>query len=344
MRYYPIFLDLRDRKAVVVGGGEEALRKVRLLLKTEAQIELVAPSLHDELAAEPRVAWIARRFEPRHLDGAAVVYSADKGLDEAVAVAAMERRIPVNVIDNAEQSSFITPSIVDRDPVVVAIGTEGTAPLLGQGIRARIDAMLPIQIGRLARAASALRPHVAATVPGGNRRRGFWQRFFFGAIRDAFLADDTKAYDVALNDALSGESKPPVGRVAIVGAGPGDPELMTLKAQRLLQEADLIVHAEAVGSPLLELARRDAVRAVLDEESEAASLLIAEAGTGKRVVWLCPGDGSVIGAATRAALSAAGIALDVVPGVAAPAQGHAADVVPFPIRDELRSSLLRAVS
>ena len=127
MRYFPIFFDLKGRKVVVVGGGEEALRKVRLLLKTSARISVIAPLLHDELASEPRVEWLARRFAPHLLDDAALVYSADPELNRLVSVEAKARGIPVNVIDGAEISTFITPSIVDRDPVVVAIGTEGTA-------------------------------------------------------------------------------------------------------------------------------------------------------------------------------------------------------------------------
>ena len=177
MRYFPIFFDLEGRKVIVVGGGEEALRKVRLLLKTDARISVIASMLHDELASEPRVEWLARRFAPHLLDGAALVYAAEPELNSIVSVAAKLRGIPVNVIDEANISTSITPSIVDRDPVVVAIGTEGTAPVLGQGIRARIDAMLPVGLGDLAARASTLRSLVAEKVPHGNRRRSFWQKF-----------------------------------------------------------------------------------------------------------------------------------------------------------------------
>ena len=150
MRYFPIFVDLKDRKVIVVGGGEEALRKVRLLLKTKARILVVAPLLHDELAAEPRLEWLATQFSPKQLDGAALVYAAEPAINEVVSAEARARGIPVNVIDVAEISTFLTPSIVDRDPVVIAIGTEGTAPVLGQGIRARLDAELPQALGELA--------------------------------------------------------------------------------------------------------------------------------------------------------------------------------------------------
>lgn len=181
MRYFPIFVDLQGRRVVVVGGGEEALRKVRLLLKTDAVIEVVAPQLHAELAESSRVHWVGTEFRPALLDGAALVCSADKALNAQVSAEAQARGIPVNAVDEADISTFIVPSIVDRDPVVVAIGTEGTAPVLGQSIRAKIDGLLPHSLGKVAARAQGLRERVANLVPAGNRRRAFWHDFFFGA-------------------------------------------------------------------------------------------------------------------------------------------------------------------
>jgi uroporphyrin-III C-methyltransferase / precorrin-2 dehydrogenase / sirohydrochlorin ferrochelatase len=137
MRYFPIFVDLQNARVVVVGGGEEALRKVRLLLKTDARIDVIADALHAELAANPRVNWLAKTYDAALLDGATLVYSSDTALNKQVSADAMARGIQINAVDQADISSFIVPSIVDRDPVVVAIGTEGTSPVLGQGIRAR---------------------------------------------------------------------------------------------------------------------------------------------------------------------------------------------------------------
>ena len=340
MRYFPIFFDLEGRKAVVVGGGEEALRKVRLLLKTNARILVIAPLLHDELASEPRVEWLARRFVPDLLDGAALVYAADPELNNLVSVEAKARGIPVNVIDGAEISTFITPSIVDRDPVIVAIGTEGTAPVLGQGIRARIDAMLPNALGKLAEKANALRPRVANEVPQGSRRRSFWNRFFFGSIRDAAIAGDEAGYAHELNIALVDEAKPSVGRVSLVGAGPGDPELLTLKAQRKLQEADVIVYDGQIGSGILELSRRDAARIVAgNSQFEINSILIREARGGKHVVLLVSGDVDT-GSDEQAALEDCGIAVEIVPGISTPA----AKVFPFMSREDITNEILRAAS
>jgi len=340
MRYFPIFVDLKDRRVVVVGGGEEALRKVRLLLKTKARILVVAPLLHDELAAEPRVEWLATQFSPKQLDGAALVYAAEPAINEAVSTEARARGIPVNVIDAAEISTFLTPSIVDRDPVVIAIGTEGTAPVLGQGLRARLDAELPQALGELAAKANALRSRVAREVPQGNRRRSFWARFFFGRIRDALLAGDAAGYARELSIALNDEAAPSIGRVSVVGAGPGDPELLTLKAQRKLLEADVIVYDRNVSSNILELARRDAERfSVSTAQFDISTLLARQAQAGKHVVFLVSGDVDH-GSDEVAVLEQHGVAVDIVPGIA----GETAKPFPFMSRDDIASEMLRAAS
>jgi uroporphyrin-III C-methyltransferase/precorrin-2 dehydrogenase/sirohydrochlorin ferrochelatase len=327
MRYFPIFFDLQDRKVIVVGGGEEALRKVRLLLKTTAKIAVIAPALHEELQAEPRVEWLSTRFTGYLLDGAALVYSADPELNARVSKEAQARGIPVNAVDEADISTFIVPSIVDRDPVVIAIGTEGTAPVLAQGLRAKIDAMLPQKLGALAARAAGLRARVAEAVPHGNRRRSFWHSFFFGPPREALFSGDDVAFALEVNDAIYDSAKPPVGRVSLVGAGPGDPELLTLKAQRKLQEADVIVYDRLVSAGVLEMARRDAVRIPVGKtpfeaspkQSEINAILIREANAGRVVVRLKGGDPYIFGRGgeEQFALEQAGIAVDVVPGITA---------------------------
>jgi uroporphyrin-III C-methyltransferase/precorrin-2 dehydrogenase/sirohydrochlorin ferrochelatase len=339
MRYFPIFVDLNDRKVVVVGGSEEALRKVRLLLKTKARILVVAPLLHDELAAEPRVEWLATQFSPKQLDGAALVYAAEPAVNEVVSTEARARGIPVNVIDVAEISTFLTPSIVDRDPVVIAIGTEGTAPVLGQGIRARLDAELPQALGELAVKANALRSRVAREVPRGNRRRSFWAKFFFGRIRDAVVAGDAAGYAHELTLALNDEAAPSIGRVSIVGAGPGDPELLTLKAQRKLLEADVIIYDRNISSSILELARRDAERFAVTTQFDISSLLARQAQAGKHVVFLVPGDVDH-GSDDAAVLEQHGFAVDIVPGIAS----DTAKPFPFMSRDDIATEMLRAAS
>jgi uroporphyrin-III C-methyltransferase/precorrin-2 dehydrogenase/sirohydrochlorin ferrochelatase len=327
MRYFPIFFDLKGRHVVVIGGGEEALRKVRLLLKTNARISVIAPVLHDELASEARVNWLAREFRAELIDDASLVYSAEPELNAAVSAAAKKRNIPVNTVDDAALSTFIVPSIVDRDPVVVAIGTEGTAPILGRGLRAKIDALLPQALGPLARAAAGLRPRVAESLPPGNRRRSFWQRYFFGDIRDFFIAGDKHRYSTGVENLFRDETMPSAGRVSLVGAGPGDPELLTLKTQRKLQEADVIVYDRLVNPAILEMARRDAVRVAVGKapngaqarQSDIIALLVREAKAGKIVVRLKGGDPSTLShdSEEQTALKAEGIPVEIVPGIAA---------------------------
>jgi uroporphyrin-III C-methyltransferase/precorrin-2 dehydrogenase/sirohydrochlorin ferrochelatase len=328
MRYFPLFIDLKARKVLVVGGGEEALRKIRLLLKTDARIELVADDLHPELtdlAIGGNIAWVGRDFHPAQLDGAACVFvSAGEELNDWVSREAHKRDILVNVVDEADRSSAIVPAIVDRDPLVIAVGTEGAAPVLAQGIRSELETELPPFLGALTKAAGALRERVARQVPAGNARREFWRRFFFGSIRDAY-ARGPSAFDGEVAAALT--AKAASGVVALVGAGPGDPELLTLKAQRKLREADVIVFDRLIGPQILEYARRDAVHIPVGKSPKKASIsqeeinaiLIREAKAGRNVVRLKGGDPYVFGRGgeEQAALEAAGIPVEIVPGITA---------------------------
>ncbi|MBM3520835.1 MAG: uroporphyrinogen-III C-methyltransferase, partial [Alphaproteobacteria bacterium] len=230
--------------------------------------------------------------------------------------AAKARDIPCNCVDKPGLSTFIMPSIVDRSPVIVAIGTEGTAPVLGQGIRAAIEAMLPVKIGQLASAAARLRSRVAKALPAGRPHRDFWRQFFFGPAREAFLAGDVARHDAIVETLIAGDTNT-AGNVVFVSAGNGEPEFLTLKAHRLLQEADVIVHDEAMPAAVLEFARRDATRhpARPDDFTTTADLLLAEVRKGRRVIRLHLGAVSI---EERAAVAAEAIAVEVVPGVAAP--------------------------
>ena len=340
MRYFPIFIDLKNRTVVVVGGGEEALRKVRLLSRTEARIVVIAERLHQELASNPRVEWLTRQFEPALLDGASLAVAADPKSREAVSEGARSRGIPVNVVDYPLLSSFLMPSIVDRAPLVVAIGTEGTSPMLGQGLRARIDAMLPQSLGKLAEVAGALRSRVAKSIPMGSRRRAFWKRYFFGDVRDAFVANETANYSALVDTLLSSETMPDQGRVSFVTSGNGDAELLTLKAQRKLLEGDVIVHDRSEEAGVLEVARRDAVRISLDQLAftGVAAILIREAKAGRRVVRLRSGEALV---EELAAVAAEGIPVETVPGVSTEPTGQ---IVTFPVRENTRDAILKAAS
>ena len=259
MRYFPLFFDLKNARVVVIGGGEEALRKVRLLAKTQARIEIVAAELHAELANKAQVKWVAKAYAPKLLKGVSVVICADKDLNAKVSADAKRLGIPVNAVDDAANSTFIIPAIVDRDPVVVAIGTEGAAPVLAQNIRAKVDSLLPLSLGTFATKAAALRGLVASKLAHGVARREFWADYFFGSVAEAAKENDAVAYELALGDALFNHAQGQQRRIGHITV-PKALDLLTLRDHRALMEADYIVHDVGTPLALLEMARRDAVR------------------------------------------------------------------------------------
>ncbi|MEP6828038.1 MAG: NAD(P)-dependent oxidoreductase [Aestuariivirga sp.] len=276
MRYFPLFYDLQNARAVVVGGGEEALRKVRLLLKTPVRIEVIAPEIHPELANELRVNWVAKDYKAELLHGSALIISADVVFNVQVSADAKALGIPVNAVDDAALSTFLVPAIVDRDPVVVAIGTEGAAPVLAQNIRAKVDALLPVNLGAMTRRAAALRSLVAEKLAHGLPRRAFWMDFFFGSVAEAVKGNDEVAYELALGDALFNHSQGKQRRVSSI-AVPSELDLLTLRDHRALIEADYIVHDAETPAALLEMARRDAVRLLphqIDRLEDVASNIL----------------------------------------------------------------------
>jgi len=352
MRYYPVFLDLEGRTVIIVGGGAEAAQKLRLMAKTPARLVVVTPFAEQELSREVDASGaclIPREFDADDLHGSALAFAC--GLDDlaenAVVEAARQRNIPVNVVDIQEKCSFITPAIVDRGALTVAIGTEGAAPVLAQGIKARLEAMLPPSMGALVNAGKALRPRVAAALDKGAPRRNFWRSFFFGDIRARFERDDRAAFAAAVDKVLNNEQDVRQGSVSLVGAGPGDPDLLTLKARRRLQEADVIVHDKLVSNEVMEYARRDATRIYVGKESGKPSvsqtrineILLQQARAGHRVVRLKGGDPYIFGRGgeEQQALVEAGIAVEVVPGITAAVACAAAIRLPLTWRGENRA-------
>lgn len=353
MRYFPIFVDLADRQVLVVGGGEQVVQKVRLLMKTPARIRVVATGFAPELlalAAQGRIVLIRREFEEGDTEGAALIYAAagEVRLNLAVAALARARAIPVNVVDEPEHCSFITPAIVDRGPVVIAIGTEGAAPVIAREIKAKLEAMLPARFGRIAAFAQDLRQHVAAAIPDGQGRRLFWERLFKGPFRAAALAGDgaeaRAVADAEIATFHSGVRRQ--GRVVLIGCGPGDADLLTLKAQQHLQEADVLVIDRLVSAEVLDYARRDAERIYVGKtpggpsagQSEINAILVREAAAGKIVARLKGGDPFVFGRAAEelAALAEAGIATEVVPGITAAHACAARIGLPITLRSKVR--------
>ncbi len=331
MRYFPIFVDTREQIVLVVGGNEQAAQKLRLLRKTEAVLNVVSTEVETEiedLARHGRIVLARRPFNESDLTGCSLVYVADEGDDsllEAVRQAAQARHIPVNIVDRPELSDFITPAIVDRDPIVCAIGSEGTAPVLARRIRETLESLLPSRLGQVARKAGELRPWLASRVKSGRDRRRFWDGFFDGPVAQRILAGETGDFAAALEQTIL--TRDDCGRVLLVGAGPGDPDLLTFKAMRALQSADVIVHDRLVGPGILDYARRDAERIDVGKrpgkpspkQDDISRILVEQARQGKTVVRLKGGDPLVFGRAGEEleALRAANIEVEIVPGITA---------------------------
>jgi uroporphyrin-III C-methyltransferase/precorrin-2 dehydrogenase/sirohydrochlorin ferrochelatase len=357
MQHFPAFFALRGRSVLVVGGGPAACRKARLLADAGAAVLVVAPRLGWEMAALAEAGLAEHRakpFSPEDLDGQTLVIAATgiAETDGEVSETAQARGLPVNVVDAPHLSSFIMPALVRRDPVTVAISTGGAAPVLARAIRAKVEALLPANLGRLARFADGFRGAVKATHGSESERRRFWERFFAGPVAAAVLEGDERWARERMLDAVNrrpGEDDTR-GSVALVGAGPGDPELLTVRAVRLLEEADVIVHDRLVGPQILDRARRDAARidvgkrrgAAAKSQDEVNALLLAEARAGNRVVRLKGGDPFVFGRGGEEAdyLARHGIRVVVVPGITAATGCAAAAGIPLTHRDHVQAVTL----
>jgi uroporphyrin-III C-methyltransferase/precorrin-2 dehydrogenase/sirohydrochlorin ferrochelatase len=350
MDRFPVFLELKGRPCLVVGGGHVAARKVDLLLKAGGKVTIVAPDVPSpvlaELIAAKRIHHIAEPFAPRHVMGHVVVVAATnhRAVNAAVSRAANAACLPVNVVDDPQLSSFIVPAIVDRGPVTVAISSDGVAPVLARLLRARIEAAIPASIGRLADLAARLRKLVRRQLPDPVRRRRFWEGVFEGRVGALALAGHTEeAEALAAEELARAERSAPLGEVALVGAGPGDPDLMTFAALRLLQSADVVVHDRLVSHDILDLARREAERIDVGKaggaknatQEEINTLIVRLAREGKRVVRLKGGDPFLFGRGGEEleALAAEGIAVRVVPGITAAAGCAAYAGIPLTHRD-----------
>jgi uroporphyrin-III C-methyltransferase/precorrin-2 dehydrogenase/sirohydrochlorin ferrochelatase len=330
--YLPVFLDLRRRLAVVVGGGSVALRKVELLLEAGALVRVVAPCMHPELVRygdAGRVEVRAAAFEPAHLDGAVFAIAATDSAqaNAAVAAAGTARGIFVNAVDDNAASTCIMPAIVDRSPVIVAIGSAGQSPTLVRRIRTQLEALLPSRLGELARLAGRARARVQRALPDIEQRRRFWDRLFTGSIASKVFAGDDAAAEALLDRELATSGGAPQGEVYLIGAGPGDADLLTLRALQLLQQSDVVLYDRLVGQSVLDRVRRDAERIYVGKESgrhrvtqqRIHSLLLEYASRGLRVARLKGGDPFIFGRGGEEidALVAAGIPVIVVPGITA---------------------------
>ncbi|MGQ0503118.1 MAG: siroheme synthase CysG [Panacagrimonas sp.] len=348
--YFPLFVDLSGLPVLVVGGGEVAARKIRLLLKSGARPKVVARELNEELAAlrlDGRIDHESSEFSPAQLAGCRLVIAAtdDPALNREVARAADDRGLFCNVVDDLEASRFITPSIVDRAPITVAISTGGAAPVLARRLREQIESLLPAAYGRIADFMERHRARVKQ-LPF-DARRLIWERFLDSPGPEQLLAGNDAMAESSLHALMAGDA--PRGEVYLVGAGPGDPDLLTFRALRLMQQCDLVLYDALISPAILELVRRDAERIYVGKRRAKHTLpqedinaeLVRLAQAGKRVLRLKGGDPFVFGRGGEEIeeLAAAGVPFQVVPGITA-ANGCAAYAgIPLTHRDFAQSCI-----
>ncbi len=326
---FPAFFRVSGRTVLVVGEGDEAFAKARLLFNTDARIVVLAEAPEAGFArfiADKGLALVRAPFSKEAIAEATLVFAAtgDAVADRAISQAARDLRIPVNAVDQPEYCDFFTPALVNRAPVAVAIGTEGAGPVLAQMIRAQVDQILSPSLGRLAGLANGYREAVDRILPRGVTRRVFWRRFFQGAVADAVNNGDIALAHHTADTLLNAQGKA-AGHVWLVGAGPGAEDLLTLRAQRVMMEADVIVFDALVPQAIVDMGRRDAERLSVGKrkgchsksQEEINDLLVELGKAGKRVVRLKSGDPLVYGRAGEemAALRQAGVTYEVVPGI-----------------------------
>lgn len=352
MDYLPIFCRLDNKPVLLVGGGEVAERKARLLLDAGAQLTVVAPELDPELAelaANGSIKWLAGKFAPQQLADKwlAVAATDQREVNALVYQSANQARIFANVVDDPKRSSFIMPSIIDRSPLMVAISSGGKAPVLARLLREKLEALLPQHLGAVAAFAGSLRERVKARFASMGERRRFWERLLGADRLGQALARGDSASAHQLADNLFADESQTGGEVVLVGAGPGDPSLLTLHALRQMQQADVVVYDRLVSDEVMALVRRDAKRIFVGKQAGnhcvpqegINQLLLEEAKKGQRVVRLKGGDPFIFGRGGEEleTLVGSGIGFQVVPGITAASGCAAYAGIPLTHRDHAQS-------
>jgi uroporphyrin-III C-methyltransferase/precorrin-2 dehydrogenase/sirohydrochlorin ferrochelatase len=360
MRYFPLFADLRGRRVLVVGGGAVAARKVRLLLEAGADVTVVAPEFRrplPQIAGEGRgegsgegsLVLVRERFRPEHFDGVVLAIAAtdDAAVNAHVSAVGRERNVLVNVVDVAALSSFIVPAIVDRSPLVIAISSGGVAPVLARLVRERIESVIDESFGGLAALLERWRTRIKAARPEVSARRRWYESVVRGRVAALVRSRDPRGAEHELERTLATAAAPSAGSVVLVGAGPGDPGLLTLNALRALQAADVILHDRLASPEVLALARRDADRVCVGKTARGHSvaqdriheLMLEHARAGRRVVRLKGGDPFIFGRGGEELefLAAHGIPFEVVPGITAAVACGAYAGIPLTHREHAQS-------
>lgn len=356
MDYLPLFVAIKNQPCLVVGGGQVALRKIELLLSAQAKITLISPTICNELAiwiTQGALQYIQQPFQPALLSPPyALVIAAtnDLTVNQHVAHWAQQQAIPVNVVNQPEMGNVILPAIIDRSPIIIAVSTGGASPVLARLLRARLESTIPAAYGRLAQLVHRFRQPVKQHFSQPAQRRLFWEKVLQGRIAELVFSGQEAAAAQALQadlHAATNENQPETGEVYLVGAGPGDPDLLTFRALRLMQQADVIVHDRLVSQAVLNMARRDAQRIYVGKEKahhavpqeDINQLLIHLAKQGKRICRLKGGDPFIFGRGGEEieTLASHGIPFQVVPGITAAAGCASYAGIPLTHRDYAQS-------
>lgn len=353
MEYFPVFLDLKKRTCLLVGGGDVATRKGRLLSKAGAILRVVAPEISAELrelAAQNNGEIFAREYLSSDLENCVIAIAAtdNESLNEKISADAKARFLPVNVVDSPALCTYITPAIIDRSPLVIAISSGGEAPVLARLIRAKLETLIPANYGKLATIAKNWRDRVKARFDTGDSRRRFWEKILQGPAAELALNGQEEAAEKMIEKEIAqSDQSLTQGEVYLVGGGPGDPELLTLRALRLMQQADVVLYDRLVSDGVMELVRRDAERIYVGKRrSEHAmqqeninQLLVDLAKQGKRVLRLKGGDPFIFGRGGEEIelLAQNHIPFQVVPGITAASGCAAYAGIPLTHRDHAQS-------
>ena len=358
MDHLPVFFNVKNRKIIVVGGSTAAARKADLALRAGAQVTVFAPALDGEfidIKNHPGFTHLTRQLAEQDLVDCVLIYGAaeDPDIDSRVHAMAKAARVPVNIPDTIPLCDFITPAILDRSPIVVGISSGGASPIMARAIKAQLETQIPASFGKLAAFVGRFRDQVAARLTNGADRLRFWERSIEGTAADLLLAGDEERAGAQLlkdlDEAASSADGPRMGEVYLVGAGPGDPDLLTFRALRLMQRADVVLYDRLIGDQIMNLVRRDAERIYVGKlpqqhivpQEEISRMLAQLAKQGKRVLRLKGGDPFIFGRGGEEieVLASEGIPFQIVPGITAAAGASTYSGIPLTHRDHAQACI-----
>ena len=353
MDHLPIFINIRKKPCIVIGGGDIALRKINLLLKAQAMVDCLSPSFSRDiknLSKDGHITLINKSFDQTDIKDYSIIIAAtdDKSVNSLISSIAQDKKIPVNVVDSPELSSFIMPSIVDRSPLIIAVSSSGKAPVLSRIIRAKLETVIPSAYGILADIAGEYRQKVKDRFSTIKDRRAFWEAVFSGVIAEKVFSGRISEAKEDIEKQLNDSVEMDLGEVYLVGAGPGDPDLLTFKALRLIQQADVVLYDRLVSKGVMELVRRDSELIYVgkkggsDKSTKQVDIndqLVELAKSGKRVCRLKGGDPFIFGRGGEEieSLSEHGIPFQVVPGITAASGCSSYAGIPLTHRDYSQS-------